>query len=165
MKDMQGSMFNNQYKNVQDPNDRSPHFKGRCVIQGVEWSIAGWWGYPQNGGEAYIQLKFEPPRQQQALGQPGQGQPQYQQRPQPQYQPQPGYAPQGYPQQGYQQPQYQQPAPQPQYQQGQPQYQQPGYAQPQPQQGYQQPLPPQQGYTPQPGAAPGPGPADDLPVG
>lgn len=152
MKDFTGSIFNNDYKNPQDPNDKSPHFKGRCVINGQEWSVAAWWSYPQNGGNAFLSLKFEPPRQQQPQqgGYPpqGGGYPQQQGYPQ---QPQGGYAPQqgGYPpqQQGYAQPQYQQPV-------------QPGYpGQPQPQPQYQQP-----GYYPsQP--APGPGPVDDLPQG
>lgn len=107
MKDLTGSMFTNQYKNQQDPNDRSPHFKGNVLINGVQWAVAGWWAYPQNGGQPYIQLKFEVPRQQQ--GQQGyqaqpqtQVQPQYQQAapapaPQPQYQQPaaPGYPPQG----------------------------------------------------------------------
>lgn len=163
MKDFTGSIFNNDYKNPQDPNDKSPHFKGRCVINGQEWSVAAWWSYPQNGGNAFLSLKFEPPRQQQPQqggGYPpqGGGYPQQQGYPQ---QPQGGYAPQqGYPQQGgyppqqqgYAQPQYQQPV--------QPSY--PGQPQPQPQ--YQQPAPVQPGYYPsQP--APGPGPVDDLPQG
>lgn len=158
MKDFTGSIFNNDYKNPQDPNDKSPHFKGRCVINGQEWSVAAWWSYPQNGGNAFLSLKFEPPRQQQPQqggGYPpqGGGYPQQQGYPQ---QPQGGYAPQqgGYPpqQQGYAQPQYQQPV-------------QPGYpGQPQPQPQYQQPAPVQPGYYPsQP--APGPGPVDDLPQG
>lgn len=148
MNNQQGSLFTNQYKNTQDPNDRSPHLKGRCVINGQEWAIAGWWAYPQNGGQPYLQLKFEIPQQRQQGG--------YQGQPQQGYQPQPGYQPQqGYPQQqGYQQPQqpqYQQPA-QPQ----QPQYQQPAQPQYQPaaQPGYQ----PQPGYPPQGGQ-----PVDDLP--
>lgn len=125
MKDLTGSMFTNQYKNQQDPNDRSPHFKGRALVNGVEWAVAGWWAYPQNGGQPYIQLKFEVPR-------PPQGQQPYQGQPQPGYQPQP-------------QPQYQQrPAPQQGYQQGyQPQ------PQPQAQPQYQQPAAP--GYPPQGG--------------
>lgn len=69
MKDLTGSMFTNQYKNQQDPNDRSPHFKGRALVNGVEWAVAGWWAYPQNGGQPYIQLKFEVPRPPQG-GQP-----------------------------------------------------------------------------------------------
>lgn len=123
MKDLTGSMFTNQYKNQQDPNDRSPHFKGRALVNGVEWAVAGWWAYPQNGGQPYIQLKFEVPR-------PPQGQQPYQGQPQPGYQPQP-------------QPQYQQrPAPQQGYQQGyQPQ------PQPQAQSQYQQPA--ASGYPPQ----------------
>lgn len=150
MKDFTGSIFNNDYKNPQDPNDKSPHFKGRCVINGQEWSVAAWWSYPQNGGNAFLSLKFEPPRQQQPQqgGYPpqGSGYPQQQGYPQ---QPQGGYAPQqgGYPpqQQGYAQPQYQHPV-QPGYPgQPQPQYQQPGY------------------YPSQP--APAPGPVDDLPQG
>lgn len=147
MKDLTGSMFSNQYKNPQDPNDRSPHFKGRVLINGVEWAVAGWWAYPQNGGQAYIQLKFEVPRQQQGQQQAYQPQPGYPQQPQqqPQYQQQP--AAQQYYQQGYQ------PQPQPQLQpQAQPQYQQPA-AQPQ----YQHPAP---GYPPQ-----GSQPVDDLPFG
>lgn len=108
MKDLTGSMFTNQYKNQQDPNDRSPHFKGRALVNGVEWAVAGWWAYPQNGGQPYIQLKFEVPR-------PPQGQQPYQGQPQPGYQPQPQPQPQA-------QSQYQQPAPAPA---PQPQYQQP----------------------------------------
>lgn len=150
MKDLTGSMFTNQYKNQQDPNDRSPHFKGHVLINGVEWAVAGWWAYPQNGGQPYLQLKFEVPRQPQGQ-QPYQGQQQgyqqqsgYQQQPRPQYQQQPA------PQQGYQ-PGYQ-PQPQPQ---AQPQYQQPAPA-PAPQPQYQQPAAP--GYPPQGGQ-----PVDDLP--
>ena len=146
MKDLTGSMFTNQYKNQQDPNDRSPHFKGHVLINGVEWAVAGWWAYPQNGGQPYLQLKFEVPCQPQGQ-QPYQGQQQgYQQ--QPGYQPQPQYQQRPAPQQGYQ-PGYQ-PQPQPQ---AQPQYQQPAPA-PQPQ--YQQPAAP--GYPPQGGQ-----PVDDLP--
>ena len=142
MKDLTGSMFTNQYKNQQDPNDRSPHYKGNVLINGVQWAVAGWWAYPLNGGQPYIQLKFEVPRQQQGQ-QPYQGQPQgYQQ--QPQYQQRPA------PQQGYQQ--GYQPQPQPQ---AQPQYQQSAPA-PAPQPQYQQPAAP--GYPPQGGQ-----PVDDLP--
>ncbi len=123
----QGSLFMNNYKDVNNPNDRKPHFKGHCLVNGQEKEIAGWWAYPQNGGQAYLQLKITDPRPRQ-----------------------PGYAPQqgGYAQQGYQ-PQggYQQPA-QPQYQQ--PQYQQAPAQQPQYQQQAQGA--PQVGYAPQPGA-------------
>ena len=133
--DMRGSLFTNTYKNQQDPSDRSPHFRGRCIIHGIEWSVAGWWAYPQNGGQAYLSLKFEVPRPPQNQ-QPGQG---YQQAPAPQQ----GYAPQQQyqpaPQGGYQQPAYQQPP------QG---YQQPGSQPAQPQ--YQQPAQ-QGGYAPAPG--------------
>lgn len=145
MKDLTGSMFTNQYKNQQDPNDRSPHFKGHVLINGVEWAVAGWWAYPQNGGQPYLQLKFEVPRQPQGQ-QPYQGQQQG-------YQPQPGY------QQQPQQPQYQQ---RPVQQQGyQPGYQpapapQQQYSAPAPQPQYQQPAP---GYPPQGGGQP----VDDLP--
>lgn len=130
MKDLTGSMFTNQYKNQQDPNDRSPHFKGHVLINGVEWSVAGWWAYPQNGGQPYLQLRFEVPRQQQGPQpgyppQPGyQQQPQYQQRTaqQPVYQP--GHPPQPQPQ--YQPAPAPAPAPQPQYQQPAAGYQQHG---------------------------------------
>lgn len=135
----QGSLFTNPYKNVNDPNDRSPHLKGRCVVNGVEKEIAGWWAYPQNGGQPYIQLKISDPRprQQQPGYAPQQGYPQQPQggyAPQPQqsqYQPQPQC--QQYAQTPVQQPQRQQP----QYSQppaqapAQPQYQQPGNMQPQ----------------------------------
>lgn len=147
MKDLTGSMFTNQYKNQQDPNDRSPHFKGNVLINGVQWAVAGWWAYPQNGGQPYIQLKFEVPRQQQGQQQyQGQQQPGYQPQPQPQYQQRPAA-----PQQGYQQAYQPQPQPQPQVQ---PQYQQPAAPATQPQ--YQQPAAP--GYPPQGGQ-----PVDDLP--
>ena len=150
MKDLTGSMFTNQYKNQQDPNDRSPHFKGNVLINGVQWAVAGWWAYPLNGGQPYIQLKFEVPRQQQGQQQyQGQQQsyqqPGYQPQPQPQYQQRPAAPQQGY-QQGYQA------QPQPQVQ---PQYQQPAPA-PAPQPQYQQPAAP--GYPPQSGQ-----PVDDLP--
>lgn len=82
--ELRGRLFGNSYKNVQDPNDKSPNFKGRCVINGVEWALAAWWAWPQNGGEPYLQLKFEPPRQPQA--QPGQ-MPQGQMPPMPQARP------------------------------------------------------------------------------
>lgn len=145
MKDLTGSMFTNQYKNQQDPNDRSPHFKGNVLINGVQWAVAGWWAYPQNGGQPYIQLKFEVPRQYQGQQQGYQQQPGYQPQPQPQYQQRPAAPQQGY-QQGYQaQPQTQ----------VQPQYQQAAPA-PAPQPQYQQPAAP--GYPPQ-----GSQPVDDLP--
>ena len=149
MNNQQGSLFTNQYKNTQDPNDRSPHLKGRCIINGQEWAIAAWWAYPQNGGQPYLQLKFEIPQQRQQQGG-------YQQ-------PQSGY-PQG----------YAQPAPQQGYPQGQPQYggqpQYSGQPQPQPQPHYQQPAPqpqPQPPYQGQPGSGgyppQGGQPVDDLP--
>lgn len=121
----QGSLFTNTYKNVNDPNDRSPHFKGHCLVNGTEKEIAGWWAYPQNGGQPYLQLKISDPRPRPQQGgyapQQPQGAPQYPaapQQPQPQ-QPQGGYqqrpqspAPQQPAQAAY--PQYpQQPAPQP----------------------------------------------------
>lgn len=121
----QGSLFTNTYKNVNDPNDRSPHFKGHCLVNGAEKEIAGWWAYPQNGGQPYLQLKISDPRPRPQQGgyapQQPQGAPQYPaapQQPQPQ-QPQGGYqqrpqspAPQQPAQAAY--PQYpQQPAPQP----------------------------------------------------
>ena len=147
MNDMQGSLFTNSYKNPQDPNDRSPHFKGRCIIQGVEWELAAWWSYPQNGGQPYLQLKFQTPRPRQQQGAPQQG----------------GYPPQ----QGYAQPQYQQRPPQQPYQ-GVPASQPRGGYAPAPQSGYQgaPAQPPQGGYAPAPApqgyAAPAQG-ADDLP--
>lgn len=99
MNDLQGSLFTNSYKDPNDPNDRRPHFKGRCMINGSEWQIAAWWAYPQKGGDAYLQLKFEAPR-------PPQGQQGQQGNPP---QPQQPVQPQG--QRQYQQPrqQYQQP--------------------------------------------------------
>ncbi len=130
----QGSLFTNSYKDINNPNDRSPHFKGHCVINGQEKDIAGWWAYPQNGGQPYLQLKITEPRQRQQPQPDGYV---------PQGQPQGGYAPQYPPQGGYQQPrqQYAQPQHQPQYAQApaqatrQSQYQQP---QPQGQPQYQQ---------------------------
>ena len=143
--DMRGSLFTNTYKNQQDPSDRSPHFKGRCLIQGIEWWVAGWWAYPQNGGQPYIQLRFEPPRPQQNQGG---------------YAPQNG-CPQGQPQQGYApQPGYQQPA-QPQQQ---PQYQQ-GYQQMPQQQNYQQTAQPQYQQPAPQGGYPPQGGDNDLPFG
>ena len=118
----QGSLFTNTYKNVNDPNDRSPHFKGHCLVNGAEKEIAGWWAYPQNGGQPYLQLKISDPRPRPQQGgyapQQPQGAPQYPAAPQ---QPQ---RPQG----GYQQ-RPQSPAPQQPMQAAYPQYQQ--QAQPQ----------------------------------
>ena len=121
----QGSLFTNTYKNVNDPNDRSPHFKGHCLVNGAEKEIAGWWAYPQNGGQPYLQLKISDPRPRPQQGgyapQQPQGAPQYPAAPQ---QPQQPQQPQG----GYQQ-QPQSPAPQQPIQAAYPQYQQ--QAQPQ----------------------------------
>ena len=115
----QGSLFTNTYKNVNDPNDRSPHFKGHCLVNGAEKEIAGWWAYPQNGGQPYLQLKISDPRPRQQQGgyapQQPQGAPQYPAAPQ---QPQ-----QQQPQGGYQQ-RPQSPAPQQPIQAAYPQYQQ-----------------------------------------
>lgn len=119
----QGSLFANTYKNVNDPNDRSPHFKGHCLVNGAEKEIAGWWAYPQNGGQPYLQLKISDPRPRPQQGgyapQQPQGVQQYPAAPQQPQQPQGGYqqrpqspAPQQPVQAAY--PQYQQqPAPQP----------------------------------------------------
>jgi hypothetical protein len=115
----QGSLFTNTYKNVNDPNDRSPHFKGHCLVNGAEKEIAGWWAYPQNGGQPYLQLKISDPRPRPQQGgyapQQPQGAPQYPAAPQ---QPQ-----QQQPQGGYQQ-RPQSPAPQQPIQAAYPQYQQ-----------------------------------------
>ena len=115
----QGSLFTNTYKNVNDPNDRSPHFKGHCLVNGAEKEIAGWWAYPQNGGQPYLQLKISDPRPRPQQGgyapQQPQGAPQYPAAPQ---QPQ-----QQQPQGGYQQ-RPQSPAPQQPVQAAYPQHQQ-----------------------------------------
>ncbi len=116
----QGSLFTNTYKNVNDPNDRSPHFKGHCLVNGAEKEIAGWWAYPQNGGLPYLQLKISDPRPRPQQGgyapQQPQGAPQYPAAPQQQ-------------QGGYQQ-RPQSPAPQQPVQAAYPQYQQQPQAQP-----------------------------------
>jgi hypothetical protein len=121
----QGSLFTNTYKNVNDPNDRSPHFKGHCLVNGAEKEIAGWWAYPQNGGQPYLQLKISDPRPRPQQGgyapQQPQGAPQYPAAPQ---QPQ-----QQQPQGGYQQ-RPQSPAPQQPIQAAYPQYQQQTQTQP-----------------------------------
>lgn len=118
----QGSLFTNTYKNVNDPNDRSPHFKGHCLVNGAEKEIAGWWAYPQNGGQPYLQLKISDPRPRPQQGgyapQQPQGAPQYPAAPQQPQQPQGGY-----------QQRPQSPAPQQPMQAAYPQYQQ--QAQPQ----------------------------------
>lgn len=112
LKDNHGSMFVNQYKNQSDPNDRKPHYKGHCIINGVPMDVAAWVATPQNGRAPYLQLKFEAPRQQQQPQQQGYAQPM------------PGMQPQGYPQAAPAYPQYQQ--------QRQPAYQQPMQRQPMP---------------------------------
>lgn len=57
LKEGQGTLFPNKYKDTQNPNDRSPHFKGHICLNGKTMDIAGWWAWPQNGGEAYLQVK------------------------------------------------------------------------------------------------------------
>lgn len=56
-------MFANKFKNADDPNDRSPHFKGHININGQEKDISAWWAWPQNGGDAYLRVKVSEPKQ------------------------------------------------------------------------------------------------------
>lgn len=56
-----GSLFKNQYK--EDPEDRKPDMTGKCLIDGKEWRIAGWWNEPRGGGDEYLSLKFSEPQQ------------------------------------------------------------------------------------------------------
>lgn len=106
----QGSLFINAYKDANDPNDRKPHLKGHCLINGQEKDIAAWWAQKQDGTQ-YLQLKISDPRPRQQAPQGGYApQPQ----PHPQYQPQPQYQPRGQQAQGYPQGAPQTPPQQPQ---------------------------------------------------
>lgn len=87
--DLRGSLFQNTYKNYQDPNDRKPDLRGNCTINGQQLRISGWWATPQNGGQQYLQLRFEHPFQQQQNVPPIQQNPA--QKPQPQTQQQTNY--------------------------------------------------------------------------
>lgn len=80
----QGSLFVNTYKDINDPNDRKPHFKGHCLVNGQEKEIAGWWAQKQSG-EQYIQLKITEPRTRPQQGAPGGYAPQAPAQPQPRY--------------------------------------------------------------------------------
>lgn len=136
----QGSLFLNNYKNFQDPNDRKPAYTGRVMVNGRLMNISAWVKATQDG-QQFFSIQLSEPQPQQAAPQGG-------------YQPQGGMAmPPQTP--AYQQPQapvYQQPyPPQAAYPQAQPQ---PQY-QPQPQPQYQPAQPVQQPYPQQPYASQG----------
>lgn len=67
MRDMTGSLFPNEYK---QHGDSKPDHKGKVMIGGKVWEIAGWIKSSSRG--EFLSLKISEPRQQQ--GQPRQAQ-------------------------------------------------------------------------------------------
>lgn len=57
MKEGQGSLFKNEKQ-----NDRQPDFKGRIMIGGAMYEVAGWQRTAQNG-KNYISLQAALPRE------------------------------------------------------------------------------------------------------
>ena len=81
MKEGQGSLFKNEKQ-----NDRQPDFKGRIMIGGTVYDVAGWQRMSQNGKE-YISLQAALPRERtDAPAQQYQAPAQQSQAPAPQYQ-------------------------------------------------------------------------------
>jgi|WetSurMetagenome_2_1015567.scaffolds.fasta_scaffold718442_2 uncharacterized protein (DUF736 family) len=60
-KELQGSCFPNDKKG----NDKAPDFKGKCLINGQLYYLAGW-NKTSKQGERYSSLKFSLPKQKEA---------------------------------------------------------------------------------------------------
>lgn len=55
-KELSGSLFKNEFKE----KESQPDYKGNCVIEGVDYSVAAWVNESRNTGKKYFSLKFNP---------------------------------------------------------------------------------------------------------
>ena len=90
MKDMSGALFKNHDKQT----DKHPDYRGRIMVEGVEYWLAAWINEAQSDGSKYMSLAVSemdqsgspPPRRRQGNGRPGtrqQSSPRQQQRTRP----------------------------------------------------------------------------------
>lgn len=54
-KDNSAVLFPNSYK----ASDRHPDFKGKALIQGVEYKLSAWKNYSKSDGSEYISIQVE----------------------------------------------------------------------------------------------------------
>lgn len=71
MKDGQGTMFQNSYK---EAGDSKPDLRGECVVNGEVLEIAGWWKNPNPEKGQFLSLKIQPKQQRQNQTSGGDGQ-------------------------------------------------------------------------------------------
>jgi len=64
-KDMTGVLFRNDKKE----SDKHPVYKGQCLVNGVEYWIAGWVNEHEERGK-YLSIKFTPKEEKQAPRKP-----------------------------------------------------------------------------------------------
>jgi len=53
-KDLEGALFVNEKRE----RDGQPHYRGKVVIDGVTWWLAGWKNEGKNGKPAWLKLKL-----------------------------------------------------------------------------------------------------------
>ena len=57
--EMRGVLFKNKKKNVDDPDDKRPHYTGQAQINGLELWVSAWVTKARSTGETYMSMRFE----------------------------------------------------------------------------------------------------------